>query len=1072
MTAGSPSGPQAAIIGFAIRFRGIVIALACVLLAYGVYSLGRAKYDVFPEFAPPQVGIQTEAAGLTPEQVEILVTRPIETAINGVPGVQTLRSTSIQGLSVVTVFFDPSSDIYRDRQVVAERLAVAAQQLPAGVQPPSLTPLTSSTSTVLVAGLTSDKRSLMELRTLADWTLRLRLLAVPGVANVAIFGGETRSIQIQVHPDKLILYDLGLNDVLTAARKATGVRGAGFIDTKNQRIVFQTEGQSLRAAQIARTVMLSQGGSSVTLGNVADVTDAPEPPIGGAAIQGKPGVILSIAEQYGANTVDVTTGVEAALQDLKPGLERDGVTLQSDLFRPANFITTAISNVRSSLLLGGAMVIVVLFLFLFDLRTAAISCTAIPLSLLAATIVLELSGATLNTMTLGGLAIAIGEVVDDAVIGVENIVRRLRENRRLAERRPEARVVLDACIEVRGAVVYATFAVILVFLPIVTLPGIAGRLFAPLGMAYILAVLASLAVALTVTPALSMALLVGRSVQDKDPPVVRWTRGGYQKLLERIARRPRAIIIAAVAFTLIGSAALPFFGGGFIPELKEGHFIIHMSAVPGTSIDESLRIGARVADTLRKLPSVRSVAQRVGRAEKSTDTWGTHYSEIEVDLKPLSGDEAEGVQAEIRQALGGFVGVNFSVKTFLTERVEETLSGYTASVAVNIFGNDLDVLDQKAQQVAMVLGSITGATEIQVQSPPGLPQLTIRLRQDDLERWGLDAVEVLDLIRTAYQGDIVGQTYEGNQVFNVITVLDTESRGSLTKVGNLPLRASSAPSGALLSSPSGGTQSANGGGTYVLLKQVADIYQAAGRYQVQHQGGQRLQTITANVAGRDIASFVQDAKAAIGSNVQLPAGYYVTFAGAAEAQSQSQRDLILNSAIAGIGIILLLSVVTRNWRNLVLVLVNLPFALVGGVLAVFATGGMLSLGSLVGFVTLFGITLRNSIMMISHYEHLVEVEGRQWGPSTAVEGAADRLVPILMTSLVTALGLLPLAIGMGDPGREIEGPMAVVILGGLLTSMALNLLVLPTLALRFGRFEPGVDEFASQQDSPHGAPAE
>ena len=1036
----TPSGPQAAIIGFAIRFRGIILSLACVLLAYGVFSLGQAKYDVFPEFAPPQVGIQTEAVGLTPEQVEILVTRPIETAINGVPGVQTLRSTSIQGLSAVTVFFNPSSDIYRDRQVVAERLAVAAQQLPTGVQPPAMTPLTSSTSIVLVAGLTSETRTLMQLRTVADWTLRLRLLAVPGVANVSVFGGDVRSIQIQVHPDQLVRYNLGLNDVLTAARKATGVRGAGFIDTTNQRVVFQTEGQSLKPEDIARTVLLSQGAASVTLGNVADVIEAPEPPIGGAAIQGKPGVILDVSEQYGANTVEVTRAVEAALQDLRPGLEADGIALHADLFRPANFINTATSNVRQSLMIGGALVIVILFLFLFDLRTAAISCTAIPLSLLAATVILESFGATLNTMTLGGLAIAIGEVVDDAVIGVENVIRRLRENRRLAAPRPEPRVVLDACLEVRGAVVYATFAVILVFLPIVMLGGIAGRLFAPLGMAYILAVLASLAVALTVTPALSMALLVGRKAQEKDPPVVRWTRGSYEGLLRGIARAPRAVIAAAIVFTIAGCAALPFFGGGFIPELKEGHFIIHMSAVPGTSINESLRIGARVADTLRQLPSVRSVGQRVGRAEKASDTWGTHYSEFEVDLKPLSGDEAEGAQAEVRKVLAGFVGVNFSVKTFLTERVEETLSGYTASVAVNIFGNDLDMLDQKAQEVARVLGAVPGATEVQVQSPPGLPQLTIRLRKPDLERWGFDAIDVLDLVRAAYQGDIVGQTYQGNQVFNVITILDSASRGSVTKVEDLTLRTP--------------------GGAYVRLKQIADIYEAAGRYQVLHQGAQRLQTVTANVAGRDVASFVQDARAAIGSKVQLPSGTYVEFAGAAQAQSQSQRDLILNSLIAGVGIILLLSIVTRNWRNLVLVLINLPFALVGGVLAVFATGGMLSLGSMVGFVTLFGITLRNSIMMISHYEHLVEVEEMTWGLEAAIKGAGDRLVPILMTSLVTALGLLPLAIGMGDPGREIEGPMAVVILGGLLTSMALNLLVLPTLALRYGRFDPSRDELA------------
>ncbi len=1045
--AGDQPGLQAAIIRFAIRFRGVVIALACALLVYGVYSLGRAKYDVFPEFAPPQVGIQTEAPGLTPEQVEILVTRPIENAINGVPGVQTLRSTSIQGLSAVSVFFDPASDIYRDRQVVAERLAVAARQLPEGVQPPAMTPLTSSTSIVLVAGLTSAKRSSMDLRTIADWTVRLRLLAVPGVANVTVFGGDTRSIQIQVHPDQLIRYGLTLNDVLNAARRATGVRGAGFIDTKNQRIVFQTEGQVLRAGDIARTVLLSHGATSVTLANVARVLEAPEPPIGAAAIDGGRGVILNVSEQYGANTVEVTKAVEAALGELKPALQAQDVTLHADLFRPANFIATATSNVRDSLILGGALVIVVLFLFLFDLRTAAISCTAIPLSLLAGTIVLERLGVTLNTMTLGGLAISIGVVVDDAVIGVENIMRRLRENSRLPRPRPSARVVLDACLEVRSAVVYATFAVILVVFPIMALSGIAGRLFGPLGLSYTLAVLASLLVALTVTPALSMALLARRKASEKDPPVMRWTRARYEALLQSVARQPRTLIIAAVIFTIAGCAALPFFGGGFIPELKEGHFIIHMSAVPGTSIGESLRIGARIAETLRQLPVVRSVAQRVGRAEKASDTWGTHYSEFEVDLQPgLSGEEGEAAQASVRKALAGFLGVNFSLKTFLTERVEETLSGYTASVAVNLFGNDLDLLDHKAQEIARVLGKVPGATEVQVQSPPGLPQLTIRLRKPDLERWGFDSVEVLDLIRAAYQGDVVGQTYQGNQVFNVITILDNASRDNIAKVGELPLR-----------SPAG---------TYVLLKQIADIYETPGRYQVQHEGAQRLQTVTANVAGTDVASFVRAAKGAIAAAVQLPAGAYLQFAGAAEAQSQSLRDLMVNSLVAGLGIILLLSIVTRNWRNLLLILANLPFALVGGVLAVLATGGLLSLGAMVGFVTLFGITLRNSILMIAHYEHLVEVERLSWGLQTAIRGAADRLTPILMTSIVTGLGVLPLAIGMGDPGREIEGPMAVVILGGLLTSMALNLLVLPTLALRYGRFEPALDELESGGAAP------
>lgn len=1041
MTSPVASGPQAALIRFALRFRGVVIALACVLLGYGVYALGRANYDVFPEFAPPQVGIQTEAAGLTPEQVEILVTRPIENAINGVPGVQTLRSTSIQGLSVVTVFFDPTSDIYRNRQVVAEQLAVAAQQLPQGVQAPSMTPLTSSTSIVLVGGLTSETRSLMDLRTVADWTVRPRLLAVPGVANVTVFGSDTRSIQVQVHPDQLIRYNVTLNDVLTVARRATGVRGAGFIDTKNQRIVFQTEGQSLKTNDIARTVLVSQGAASVTLANVADVVDAPEPPIGAAAIQGTPGVIFNVLEQYGANTLGVTKGVEAALRDLRPVLQAEGIALNTDLFRPANFINTATGNVQESLLLGAGLVTLVIFLFLLDLRTAAISCVAIPLSLLAGAIALERFGVTLNTMTLGGLAIAIGVVVDDAIIDVENIVRRLRENARLAKPRPIARVVLDACLEVRSAVVYATFAVILVILPVMALSSIAGRLFAPLGLSYMLAVLASLLVALTVTPALSMALLAGRSVAAEDPPMVRWARAAYEKLLQRIVPRPRTVLGAAVAFTIAGCAALPFFHTSFIPELREGHFIIHMSAVPGTSIDESLRVGQRVSEKLRQLPFVKSVAQRVGRAEKAVDTWGTHYSEFEVDLKPLSGEEAEEAQGEVRKALSGFLGVNFSVKTFLTERVEETLSGYTAAVAVNVFGNDLDTLDEKAQEIARVLGEVPGATEVQVQSPPGLPQLTIRLRKADLERWGFDAVEVLDLVRAAYQGDVVGQTYEGNQVFNVIAILDADSRNHVTSIGNLPLR-----------SP---------GGSYVLLRQVADVFESPGRYQVLHEGARRLQTVTANVAGGDVAAFVRAAQAAIAAKVQLPAGTYLQFAGTVEAQAQSQRDLAVNGLVAAIGIVLLLSMITRNWRNLLLVLTNLPFALVGGVLAVFATGGMLSLGGMVGFVTLLGITLRNSILMIAHYEHLVEIEGMTWGLDAAIRGATDRLTPILMTSLVTGLGVLPLAIGMGDAGREIEGPMALVILAGLLSSTALNLLVLPILALRYGWFEPAIDELST-----------
>ena len=1031
---GPPTGVQAAIVGAAIRFRGVLVALSALLLGYGALSVTQARYDVFPEFAPPQVGIQTEAPGLTPEEIEILVTQPIENAITGVSGIDTLRSSSIQGLSVVTVTFEPGSDIFRDRQVVAERIAVAASQLPAGSKPPVLTPLTSSSSTVLVAGLTSTTKSLMDIRTVADWTVKLRLLAVPGVAKVAVFGGDVRSLQIQVHPDQLVRHALGFEDVLAAARRATGVRGAGFIDTPNQRIVFRSEGQALTPAAVGRTMVRGAGATGVALSDVARVVAAPEPRIGAATVLGRPGVVMVISAQLGANTVEVTSGVEAALDALRPGLKPQGIDLDATLFRPASFVSIAVSGVRDALLLGGVFVVVVLFLFLFDIRTAAISSIAIPLSLLSAVIVLNALGFSLNTMTLGGLAIAIGEVVDDAVIDVENIVRRLRENQQAAYPRTPARVVLEASLEVRSAVVYATFTVLLVFVPVLTLPGIAGRFFTPLGTAYILSLVASLLVALTVTPALCILLLAGRpSTSHRPPPLVRLLRQPYERLLRVIARGP-ALVLAVTALATVGGAALlPFFGSTFLPEFKEGHYTLHMTALPGTSLDETQRLGLLVTKRLLALPAIRSMSQRVGRAESADDTWGPNYSEIEVDLrKGLDGAQLEQADADIRKALEGFPGVIFSLKPFLTERVEETLSGASASVAVNVFGNDLDALDTVAEQVVAVMSRVPGAREVQVRTPSATPQLTIRLRDDDLARWGLDRVSVLELVRAAYGGDIVGQAYEGHQSFNVVAILDPESRNNIAKVGDLPV---STPSGPL-----------------ILLRQVADMSETAGRYEVDHLGARRLQIVTADVVGGDVVSYVAAARRAVAAHVALPKGVYIEFAGAAEAQARARRDLLVHSSIAFAGVLLILAIITKHWRNLVLVLANIPFALVGGVVAVYLSGAILTLGSMVGFVALFGISLRNSIMMISHYEHLVTVDGRPWTLDVAIQGAADRLTPIIMTSLVTALGLLPLALSLKEPGREIQGPMALVILGGLASSMTLNLIVLPTLAYRFARF--------------------
>ncbi len=1022
-----------AVVGFSLRFRGVVLSLAIALLGYGLYALTQAKYDVFPEFAPPVVGIQTEAPGLSPEQVELLVTQPLENSINGVTGIATLRSNSIQGLSVINVTFRSGSDIYLDRQLVNERLASLEGQFPVGVHAPIMEPLTLSTSTVLVLGLTSPTKSLMDLRTAADWTLRPRLLAVSGVANVAVFGGEIKQLQVQFLPEKLVQYGLSLNEVVAAAQKATGVLGAGFIENGNQRLILQSEGQALTPAQIAATVLVRQNGANVTLGQVANVAAGAAPPFGAASVEGKTGVVLVVSGQYGSNTGDVTVQVEQALRELDPALKAQGINLRSDLFRPANFINVAVHNVRHSLLLGAVFVVIVLFLFLFDLRTAAISCTAIPLSLLVAVTVMNRMGFTLNTLTLGGLAIAIGEVVDDAVIDVENILRRLRENAAEGHPRSLFAVVLSASLEVRSAVVYATFAVILVFIPILTLSGVAGRLFAPLGIAYILSVLASLVVALTVTPALSMLVLGHRKIRTTEPPVVSWLKQRYCSALARIERSPRVVMGTVAVLTILGVAALPFFSATFLPELREGHYIVHMQSVPGSSIQDSLRVGREVTAALTRLPFIRSVAQRVGRAEQSEDTWGSNYSEIEVDLKPTGGEEEEAELGTIRQTLSQFSGLSFSVLTFLTERIEETISGYTASTVVNIYGTDLDQLDNEAGEINRVLSGMPGVADLQMQSPPGTPEIAVTLRTPELLHWGFDPVTVLQDVHTAYQGEQVGDVYEESRVFPVSVILPPAYRNSTESIAALPIR--------------------NPDGIYVPLGKLASVYQTSGRYNILHDGARRVQTITLNVAGNGTDAFVQNAKARIAAQVHLAPGDYVQFTGTAAAQAQSRRDLIVHSLLAALGVVLLLSVVLMNWRNLVLVLVNIPFALVGGVLAVFAGGGELSLGAMVGFVTLFGITLRNSIMLISHYEHLVDVEGMTWGYETAIYGASERLAPILMTALVTALGLFPLAIGSGAAGQEIEGPLAIVILGGLITSTALNLLVLPTLALRFGRFE-------------------
>jgi CzcA family heavy metal efflux pump len=1037
---------MSAIVRFSIRFSGVIIGLATLIVLYGVYALTHSNLDVFPEFSPTQIVIQTESPGLSAELVETLVSQPIENSISGTVGIQSLRSQSIPGLSIVTVIFDESTDIYRNRQVIAERLATLTSRLPQGIVP-NITPLTSSASTVLGFGLTSKTRSLIDIRTLVDWTIVPHLMAIPGVADVNVFGGKVRQLQVVVNPDRMVEYGVSLTQIEDAVMKSTGVRGNGFIENKNQRIIINTEGQALTPKQLSLATLLHKNGQTIHIGDVAQVIEGELPSISAASINEETGVYLSVQSQLGANTHAVTKSIENALQEIKPMIHAEEMVLHEGLFRPDNFIEVAIHGVQTDILIGSVLVIAILFLFLFNARTAFISATAIPLSLLSAVVVLHYFNIGLNIMVLGGLAIALGEVVDDAIIDTENIFRRLKENRLLAFPEPIYKVVYNASMEVRSSVVYATIIVILVFMPLLTLDGVAGKLFAPLGYAYIAAISASLVVALTLTPALCYLLLGQAKLVSEDSPMIRIIKKWYVNTLMAVEKHYRLIVAGSIFMIAIGIGLLPLFKTQFIPALHEGHFIMHMTAVPGTSEQMSLKLGKKVSKIIRNIEGVKSVTQWVGRAPNGADTFGTHYSEFEIEIGAISGEEQRRILNSIREELSGevvdddddgkaeagFIGVNFAINTFLTERIEETISGYAAALVINIYGKDLDALDQDAQKIVAVLNKIEGASEVSVQSPPGTPQLVMRLRPEKMAQWGLHPTDVLDNIRAAYGSLPITQVYDGNRVVGVSVIMDVDSRDDVQDAGNLPIF--------------------NTEGKLLRLKDVAHIVQENGRSKILHGGGKRIQTVTANVIGRDIAAFTDELKKALKKEVVLSAGSYVEITGASEANQQSRQTLMMHSMLAIVAVFLMLYVAFGQLRNLTLTFLNLPFALIGGVLAVMFTGGWISIGSLVGFVTLFGITLRNSIMMVSHYQHLIDEENCIWNLETCIRGATERLPSILMTALVTALGLLPLAAGSGQPGREIEGPMATIIVGGLVTSTMLNLLILPTIMLHFGKFE-------------------
>jgi CzcA family heavy metal efflux pump len=1014
------------IVSWALNMRVLVVAAALALLFVGINATKNAPLDVFPEFAPPLVEVQTEAPGLSTEEVDSLVTVPLENSLNGLPFLKTIRSKSVLGLSSVVMIFNTGTDILKARQLVQERLNLAQNRLPAVVKPPVLMAPYSSLSRVLKVGLSSKTLDQMALSELALWTMRPRLMSVPGVANVAIWGQRDKQFQVLVDPQKLRAAGVTLDAITKAAGDAAVISAGGFIDTPNLRLPVNQLSLITTADDLARTVIEFRNGAPIRLGDVAEVKIGHPPLIGDAVINDGDGILLIVEKQPWGNTLDVTTGVEQVLEDMKPALP--GVIIDSTIFRPATFIQLSIDHLTEALWLGCLLVVVVLALFLGDWRTTVISITAIPLSLAIALLLLRWRGETINTMILAGLIIALGEVVDDAIIDVENILRRMRQNALLANPLPKLKVVLDASLEVRSAVVYASVIILLVFVPVFFLPGLAGTFFQPLALSYILAITASLAVALTLTPALSLMLLKVKPGAHRDALLSRGMKALYRGVLPVFARSPwMALFILALAFTGTGWVWHTQLKEEFLPSFKERDFLMHWLEKPNTSVEASKRITIAAATDLLKVPGVRNQGAHIGRAEVADEVVGPDFTELWISLDPAAPYD-ETIQ-EVQAVVDGYPGLTRDLLTFLRERIKEVLTGASASIVVRIFGPDLDQLRTQATEVSALLKDIPGVSALKVEPQVLVPQITVKLRPENAALHGLTAGQVRQAVTTLISGRKVGEVYQEQRVHDVTVWSVPSVRADYTTLRELLIETSA--------------------GGHVRLADVADLAIVPTPNAIKREGSSRRIDVTCNVTGRALGDVAREIEERIGK-ITFAQGYHPEILGEwAERQSAQSRLGWLGLASL-VGILVLLYADFQSPRLVLLIALTLPFALIGGVMAAWLGGGVLSLGSLVGFVTVLGIAARNGILLVSHYRHLEIEEGHAFSLSTVLRGSEERLIPILMTAATAALALLPLVLKGDVPGNEIERPMALVILGGLVTSTLLNLFLLPALYARFG----------------------
>jgi CzcA family heavy metal efflux pump len=1023
------------IIEASLRFRFLVIATAAVITAVGIAQLRHFPVDAFPEFAPPLVEIQTEGIGMSTPEVEELITVPMEEALRGTPELDVIRSRTVMALSQIVLIFKRGTDVLHARQLVQERLELAAKRLPPGLGPPVMLQPLSSTSRVMKIGISSKEMSLQDLSMTTYWKIRFRLLRVPGVANVPIWGERLKQLQVQIDPKRMQAQSVTLNEVLEATADALDfglllntasakTQTVGFIETPNQRLDVRPVSPIVTPEALAQVPIETEVNTTIRLGDVTTVKWEEPLLIGDSVINDGPGLMLIVEKLPWANTLEVTRGVEAALAELQPGLPN--IEIDHQIFRPATFIELSVSNLESALLIGAVLVVLVLVAFLFEWRVALISVVAIPLSLAATFIVLYWRETTINVMVLAGLVVALGCIVDDAIVDVENVVRRLRQNRREGSTKSTAAIILEASLEIRSAIFHATLIIVLAVMPVFFMGGLSGAFFEPLALSFTLAMLASMVVALTVTPALCLILLDRASI-ERESPLIRWLQPAYQAVLSRIIQAPRAAFAACGVIVMTGLAIWPLLGQSLLPTFRERDFLMHWLTPPGTSHPEMYRMTVLASRELRSIPGVRNFGAHIGRALVADEPVGIDFTENWISVDPKV--DYNRTLAAIQETVDGYPGIYHDVQTYLRERIKEVLTGSSESIVVRIFGPELDVLRRQAAQVREALTGIDGLIDLHDEPQREVPQVQITVDLAKAGRFGLKPGSVRRAAGVLFAGQEVSDIHRDDKVYDVMVWSTPEARHSLTSIREL-----------LLDTPDGG---------HVRLGDVADVRIVPSPNVIRRENASRRIDVQANVRGRDLGSVVQDVEARL-QNVHFPLGYHMKLMGEAAERKVAHERLLVSSLIAALGIFFLLQASFGSWRLATMAFLALPAALVGGVLAAYASDGIVSLGSLVGFLAVLGIAARNGILLIEHYQHLEHREGEPFGPGLILRGARERLNPILMTTLTAALALVPLVVTGNIPGQEIEHPMAIVILGGLASSTLLNLFIVPVLYLRLG----------------------